>query len=196
MKTTRLMLIEAALLGAVVLVLAGTGEPMNRQKATFAAGCFWGVEAAFRQVRGVTEMGVGYTGGHTQHPTYEQVCSDATGHAEAVTLEYDPGQVSYGDLLEVFWKIHNPTTLNRQGPDRGSQYRSAIFYHTPEQRTAAEASKARRERARRYDRPIVTEIVAAAEFYRAEEYHQRYYEKHGGGQCPINIVARTRDAQE
>ena len=160
---------------------------MSRQKATFAAGCFWGVEAAFRQVQGVIETTVGYTGGQTPHPTYEQVCSHTTGHAEAVEIEYDPAQVSYEDLLEVFWSIHNPTTLNQQGPDRGSQYRSAIFYHTLQQRAAADVSKARLERAHRYDRAIVTQIVPADEFYRAEEYHQRYVEKHGGGQCAIHL---------
>ena len=157
------------------------------EKATFAAGCFWGVEDAFRKVKGVTNVTAGYTGGHTAHPTYEQVCRHTTGHAEAVEVEYDPAQVTYEQLLEVLWRIHNPTTLNRQGPDVGDQYRSAIFYHTPAQQAAAEASKARLERSRRYAKPVVTEITPAATFYRAEEYHQRYHEKQGGGQCPIDI---------
>ena len=189
MDTTRVRLIGVAVVGAFVLAQPpSTGGTMNRQKATFAAGCFWGVEAAFRKVKGVTDATVGYTGGRTKDPTYEQVCSHATGHAEAVQVEYDPAQVSYEELLEVFWTIHNPTTLNRQGPDWGSQYRSAIFYLSPQQRAAAEASKAQRERVHRYDRPIVTEIVPATDFYRAEEYHQRYFEKQGGGQCPIDLT--------
>lgn len=148
-------------------------------KATFAAGCFWGVEAAFRQVRGVISTQVGYTGGWLPNPTYEDVCTDQTGHAEAVQVEYDPTQVTYEQLLDVFWRIHDPTTLNRQGPDVGSQYRSAIFFHTPEQEAAAKASKERLQNSGRYSRPIVTEIVPASEFYRAEEYHQQYFEKHG-----------------
>lgn len=152
-------------------------------KATFAAGCFWGVEDAFRQVDGVVNAAVGYEGGSTKHPTYEDVCSDRTGHAEVVQVEYDLQQVSYDELLNVFWQIHDPTTLNRQGPDVGAQYRSAIFYHTPAQKAAAIASKERLERSGRYMRPIVTEIVPAATFYRAEEYHQRYVEKHGGAGC-------------
>lgn len=147
------------------------------EKATFAAGCFWGVEDAFRKVKGVRSARVGYTGGTLEHPTYEDVCSDRTGHAEAVEVEYDPAQVSYEALLEVFWETHDPTTLNRQGPDVGTQYRSAIFVHTPEQETAARASKARLEQSGRYRRPIVTEITPAARFYPAEEYHQQYLEK-------------------
>lgn len=153
------------------------------EKATFAAGCFWGVEDAFRQVEGVVDAAVGYEGGSTKNPTYEDVCTDRTGHAEAVQVEYDPEQVSYDDLLNVFWQIHNPTTLNRQGPDIGTQYRSAVFYHTPEQKATAIASKERLERSSRYTRPIVTEIVPASTFYRAEEYHQRYLEKRGDVSC-------------
>ena len=149
------------------------------EKATFAAGCFWGIEDAFRQVKGVKEAFSGYTGGTTENPSYEDVCSHTTGHAEAVEVEFDPAQVSYDDLLSVFWKIHDPTTLNRQGPDVGSQYRSAIFVHTPEQEAAAKASKAREEASGRHRRSIVTQIVPAARFWRAEEYHQRYNEKHG-----------------
>jgi len=155
------------------------------EKATFAAGCFWGVEAAFRQVKGVTAVTVGYTGGTLENPTYEDVCSHRTGHAEAVEVEYDPRVVSYEQLLDVFWEIHDPTTLNRQGPEVGSQYRSAIFYHTPEQAAAAQAAKARLEQEKRYARPIVTEITPASTFWRAEEYHQRYYEKHGIASCRV-----------
>ena len=152
--------------------------------ATFAAGCFWGVEAEFRKIKGVLDATVGYTGGATPNPTYKQVGTGRTGHAEAVRVEYDPGQVSYEALLEAFWNMHDPTTLNRQGPDVGAQYRSAILFHTPEQRQAALASKERLETEGRFGgRPIVTEIVPAAEFYRAEEYHQRYFEKQGIASC-------------
>src|SRR5262250_2149334 len=140
-------------------------------KATFAAGCFWGVEDAFRQVKGVTSTTVGYTGGTTKNPTYKEVCTDRTGHAEAVEVEFDPARVTYQDLLTVFWKSHDPTTLNRQGPDVGTQYRSAIFFHSPEQETLARTSKERLEKSGRFSRPIVTEILPASEFHRAEEYH-------------------------
>jgi peptide-methionine (S)-S-oxide reductase len=155
------------------------------EKATFAAGCFWGVEAAFRQIKGVVGTQVGYTGGTTENPTYKEVCSDRTGHAEAVEVEFDPDQVSYEELLRVFWENHDPTQLDRQGPDYGSQYRSAIFFHTPEQEAAARASKAALEASGQYRRPIVTQIVPAPEFYRAEEYHQQYLEKRGLAQCHI-----------
>jgi peptide-methionine (S)-S-oxide reductase len=155
------------------------------EKATFAAGCFWGVEAAFRQVAGVTDTAVGYTGGWLQNPTYEDVCTDRTGHAEVVQVEYDPARVSYDELLDVFWANHDPTTRNRQGPDVGTQYRSAIFYHTPEQLRSAEASKGRLERTGRYKSPIVTELAPASQFYRAEEYHQRYLEKRGLAHCRL-----------
>ena len=155
------------------------------QRATFAAGCFWGVEAAFRQVKGVTSAAVGYAGGHVPNPSYEQVCTDGTGHAEVVQVEYDPGQVSYEQLLEVFWNNHDPTQLNRQGPDIGTQYRSAIFFHTPEQEAAAQASKERLEASGRLHRPVVTEISPAPEFYRAEEYHQQYLEKRGLANCHL-----------
>ena len=151
--------------------------------ATFAAGCFWGVEAAFRRVAGVIGAMVGYTGGSTVNPTYEDVCTGMTGHAEAVQLEYDPAKVSYEALLEVFWGMHDPTTLNRQGPDVGTQYRSAIFYHTPAQADAARLSRDREQG--RHRRTIVTEIVPAEEFFRAEEYHQRYLEKRGAPHCGI-----------
>jgi peptide-methionine (S)-S-oxide reductase len=156
-----------------------------RGKATFAAGCFWGVEAAFRNTEGVTGTRVGYTGGHRPNPTYEQVCSDATGHAEAVEVEYDQSRVSYADLLKVFWENHDPTQRNRQGPDVGSQYRSAIFWHDEEQRRAAEQSKAAEQASGRHSRPIVTEIVQAVPFYEAEDYHQQYLEKRGLATCRI-----------
>src|SRR5438874_6941073 len=143
-------------------------------KATFAAGCFWGVEATFRAMPGVSSTRVGYTGGQTENPTYKEVCTDRTGHAEAVEVEFDPAQVSYNDLLKVFWENHDPTQLNRQGPDVGDQYRTVIFYHTPEQQAAAQASKERLEAEKKYRRPIVTQIVPAETFYRAEEYHQQY----------------------
>jgi len=154
-------------------------------KASFAAGCFWGVETAFRQIEGVLETAVGYLGGRTENPTYESVCSGRSGHAETVEVEYDPAKVSYERLLDVFWENHDPTTLNRQGPDVGEQYRSAIFFRTPEQEAAAIASKETREKSGRYKRPIVTEITPASTFYRAEEYHQRYLEKHGLAHCRI-----------
>jgi len=149
------------------------------EKATFAAGCFWGVEARLREIRGVTDTAVGYTGGTLENPTYRDVCSGTTGHAEAVEVTFDPARVSYGDLLEVFWTCHDPTTPNRQGPDVGEQYRSAIFFHGPEQEKEARESKARLEASGRFKRPIVTEIVPAGPFWRAEEYHQRYLEKRG-----------------
>ncbi len=151
------------------------------EKATFAAGCFWGVEAEFRAVPGVVATRVGYIGGTTENPTYREVCSHTTGHAEAVEVEFDPAVVSYERLLEVFWDCHDPTTLNRQGPDVGTQYRSAIFCHTPEQERAARASKERLEESGRLRRTIVTQIVPATTFWCAEEYHQRYHEKQGGG---------------
>lgn len=153
------------------------------QKATFGAGCFWGVEAAFRELKGVVSTSVGYMGGTLENPTYKDVCTDRTGHAEVVEVLYDPDQISYEDLLDVFWKIHDPTTLNRQGPDRGTQYRSVIFHHTPEQEVAARASKERLRQSGRFKRDIVTQIEPAAKFWRAEEYHQQYYEKTGRRSC-------------
>ena len=147
------------------------------QTATFAAGCFWGVEATFRKVEGVVETEVGYTGGDTENPTYEEVCGGRTGHAEAVQVRFDPARVSYDELLEVFWNLHDPTTLNRQGPDVGTQYRSAVFVHDDEQGAAAGASKQRLEESGRYRGPIVTEILPAGPFHRAEDYHQQYFEK-------------------
>ncbi len=154
-------------------------------KATFAAGCFWGVEATFRQIPGVTSTRVGYTGGDFQNPTYKDVCTDRTGHAEAVEVEYDPAKVSYGDLLQVFWENHDPTQLNRQGPDFGSQYRSAVFFHSPEQEQQARKSKEELEKSKRFSRPIVTQIVPASTFYEAEDYHQQYLEKRGLASCHI-----------
>ena len=153
------------------------------QKATFAAGCFWGVEAAFAEVAGVTSTAVGYTGGTVPEPSYRQVCTGRTGHAEAVQVEFDPTVVTYEGLLDVFWKIHDPTTLNRQGPDVGTQYRSAIFFHDPDQEAAAVASKEALQRGSR--RPVVTEITPASAFYRAEEYHQRYFEKNRSAACHL-----------
>jgi peptide-methionine (S)-S-oxide reductase len=158
---------------------------MSIEKATFGAGCFWGVEATFRAVPGVTKATVGYAGGTTENPTYEAVCSHGTGHAEVVQVEFDPAIVSYDRLLEVFWSNHNPTTLNRQGPDVGDQYRSVIFYHSPGQQAAAEGSKARLEASGRFKRPIVTFIQPAPAFYPAEDYHQRYLEKRGLSHCAI-----------
>ncbi len=154
-------------------------------KATFGAGCFWGVEEAFRHVNGVTDAAVGYLGGTLANPTYHDVCTGQTGHAEVVQLDFDPDQVSYEQILEIFWSCHNPTTLNRQGPDIGSQYRSAIFYHSPEQAAAAKTSRDKQEASGRFKRPIVTEIAPASTFYRAEEYHQQYLAKHGLKNCHL-----------
>lgn len=151
------------------------------QTATFAAGCFWGIEAKFRKIKGVQDAKVGYTGGWFQQPTYQDVCAGNTEHAEAVEVIFDPEQVSYPELLQAFWEMHDPTTFHRQGPDVGSQYRSAIFFHSPEQENAAQASKA--ERQKLLGKRIVTEIVPAAIFYPAEDYHQRYYEKRGISHC-------------
>lgn len=156
---------------------------MATQKATFGAGCFWGVEETFRNTKGVVDVAVGYEGGDFANPTYKDVCTDRTGHAEVVEVDYEPEQVSYEQLLQVFWDNHNPTTLNRQGPDVGTQYRSVVFYHTPEQHEIALASKEQMEKSGKFKRPIVTQIVPASQFYRAEEYHQRYLQKHGLSQC-------------
>jgi peptide-methionine (S)-S-oxide reductase len=154
-------------------------------KATFAAGCFWGVEATFRQIPGVISTRVGYIGGKTENPTYKEVCTDGTGHAEAVEVDYDPAKVKYADLLKVFWENHDPTQLNRQGPDWGTQYRSAIFYHSPEQAAEAQASKESLDKAHVYSKPIVTQIVPAVTFFPAEDYHQQYLEKRGLASCHI-----------
>ncbi|MGD0841642.1 MAG: peptide-methionine (S)-S-oxide reductase MsrA [Candidatus Acidiferrales bacterium] len=153
--------------------------------ATFGAGCFWGVEAAFRSVPGVLDTAVGYSGGQTVNPTYKDVCTDRTGHAEVVQVTFDPAQVSFEKLLDVFWQEHDPTQVNRQGPDFGKQYRSAIFFHSPEQEAIAKKSKAALEASGKFRRPIATEITPASTFYRAEEYHQRYLEKRGAASCHI-----------
>lgn len=153
------------------------------EKATFGAGCFWGVEVAFRNVPGVVDTAVGYEGGTVANPSYEDVCSHRTGHAEVVEVEFDPDEVSYEELLETFWDEHDPTQLNRQGPDVGSQYRSVVFFHTPEQERAAVESRARAQA--RYERPIATEIVSAQRFWRAEDYHQQYLVKRGLATCRI-----------
>jgi peptide-methionine (S)-S-oxide reductase len=165
---------------------AGAGENTTKtETATFGAGCFWGVEATFRQTKGVRATAVGYAGGSLENPSYEDVCYRDTGHAEVVQVEFDPNQISYEDLLMVFFENHDPTTLNRQGPDVGDQYRSAVFYHDDTQRDAANAAKQRLDESGKFRRPIVTEITPAATFYRAEEYHQRYLEKRGLASCHI-----------
>jgi peptide-methionine (S)-S-oxide reductase len=158
-------------------------EEETMAKATFGAGCFWGVESAFRELKGVTDAAVGYMGGTLANPTYQDVCTDRTGHAEVVQLDYDPEQISYEQLLRAFFDLHDPTTLNRQGPDYGKQYRSVIFFHDAEQERAAQKIKDELDRAGRFPRKIVTQIVAATDFWRAEEYHQRYFEKHGVVAC-------------
>jgi peptide-methionine (S)-S-oxide reductase len=155
------------------------------EKATFGAGCFWGVEESFRQLSGVAETEVGYLGGHTNNPSYKDVCTDETGHAEVVQVTYDPAKISYEQLLDVFWSAHDPTTLNRQGPDVGTQYRSAIFFHSPEQERVARASKEKVQASGKFRRPVVTEITPASTFYRAEEYHQKYLSKRGVSHCHI-----------
>jgi peptide-methionine (S)-S-oxide reductase len=166
---------------------SGQAAGGESKSAYFAAGCFWGVEAAFRQVEGVTRTAVGYMGGHTADPTYKEVCTDRTGHAEAVKVDYDPKVVSYGQLLDVFWSAHDPTTVNRQGPDVGTQYRSAIFFDSEEEYQAATASRKKLADSGRFRRPIVTEIRRAKQFYLAEEYHQQYLEKRGLSSCHINL---------
>lgn len=161
------------------------------QKATFAAGCFWGVQNLFDQIDGVVSTRVGYIGGHTQNPTYQEVCTDQTGHAEAVEIIFDPAKVSYQQLLTVFWENHDPTALNRQGPDVGAQYRSEIFYHGPEQAQIAHASKQALEQSGQFNQPIVTRITPAADFYPAEEYHQKYFEKNNIQSCSIKSYKKS-----
>jgi len=151
--------------------------------ATFGAGCFWGVEEAFRRLPGVLDTAVGYSGGHAVNPTYKDVCTDKTGHAEVVQVTFDPAKISYEQLLDAFWKVHDPTQVNRQGPDFGTQYRTAIFFHSPEQAAAAKKSKSALDASGKFRRPIATEITPAGSFYRAEEYHQRYLEKRGAASC-------------
>ena len=155
------------------------------EKATFGAGCFWGVESAFREVEGVVDAAAGYEGGHTVNPTYKDVCTNATGHAEVIEVDFDPSKVSYDTLLQVFWTSHDPTQVNRQGPDFGTQYRTVIFYHTPEQQQAATRSKEALEKSGHFSRPIATQIVPAQPFYRAEDYHQQYLAKRGLRHCHI-----------
>ncbi len=155
------------------------------ERATFAAGCFWGVEAEFRNIKGVIDTAVGYTGGNFRNPTYRDVCTGGTGHAEAVQVEFDLSLVSYRQLLDAFWEVHDPTTLNRQGPDFGTQYRSAIFFHNSEQEKLARSAKEKLDASGRFGRTIVTEISPASDFYRAEEYHQRYLEKGGAASCRL-----------
>jgi len=151
--------------------------------ATFGAGCFWGVEAAFQRVPGVIETAVGYSGGHTESPSYQDVCTDETGHAEVVQVTFDPAKVSFEQLLQAFWSMHDPTQLNRQGPDVGTQYRTAIFFHSPEQAAVAKKSREALEASGKLKRPIATEITPAGKFYRAEEYHQKYLQKRGAASC-------------
>ena len=162
-----------------------TQEKTTLEKATFGAGCFWGVEAAFRQIKGVVSTAVGFSGGNYDNPSYHDVCTGRTGHAEVVEVTYDPARVSYEDLLKVFWENHNPTTLNRQGWDVGTQYRSAIYFHNATQEAAARASKEQLEKSGKYRKPIVTEVTPASTFYMAEDYHQQYLEKRGLSSCHI-----------
>jgi len=171
-----------------LFLLANAGgwsmEKSKCETATFGAGCFWGVEETFRTTKGVKNTAVGYSGGRTENPTYKEVCTDTTGHAEVVQVEFDPKEISYAGLLDVFFNLHDPTQVNRQGPDFGKQYRSVIFFHTPEQEKLARAAKEALDKSGKLSRPVATQIVPAAPFWRAEEYHQRYYEKQGGGSCP------------
>lgn len=160
------------------------------ETATFAAGCFWGVEQAFREIKGVVETEVGYTGGHTENPTYEEVCRKGSGHAEAVLVTFDPDIVSYDDLLATFWKIHDPTQVNRQGPDLGDQYRTVIFSNSGEQHAAAIASRNAEAHSERHSKPIATLVEPLGKWWKAEEYHQQYFEKRGGGACAINPHAQ------
>ena len=177
---------QGNVVGQIALPAAeNTAKGIPMKKATFGAGCFWGVETTFRRIPGVIETAVGYAGGHTENPTYKEVCTDRTGHAEVVEVQYDPSRVSYGQLLDIFWSSHDPTQVNRQGPDYGTQYRTVIFYHDDDQKAEAEASKQKLETAGRFARPIATQIVPAGPFYRAEEYHQQYLEKRGLENCHL-----------
>lgn len=176
------LILLSALTGALAACAAEKQEGSPKmEKAVFAGGCFWGVEALFQELDGVVDTTVGYTGGHTAYPTYRDVCGHGTGHAEAVEVVYDPAKVSYEQLLAYFWRLHDPTTMNRQGPDIGDQYRSAIFYLAPEQKAVAEKVKV--EAQKKWKKPIVTEIVPATTFHPAEDYHQDYFKKHGGHGC-------------
>ncbi len=164
---------------------AENSENKGSDKAMFGAGCFWGVEAAFLTVPGVVDVTSGYSGGHTENPNYKEVCTDKTGHAEVVEVVFDPGEISYGDLVEFFWIMHDPTILNRQGPDMGRQYRSAIFFYSKEQEETAKESKTMLNQSGKLTQPVVTEITEASKFWRAEKYHQRYIENHPGYVCPL-----------
>jgi peptide-methionine (S)-S-oxide reductase len=155
------------------------------EKATFGAGCFWGVEAGFRKLDGVVSTMVGYTGGTVENPTYKEVCSGRTGHAEAVRIDFDPARISYEELLKHFWESHDATTPNRQGPDVGTQYRSVVFFHSPQQEALAKSLKEQLQNSGQFNQPIVTEILPVQPFYKAEEYHQRYLEKHGQSHCSL-----------
>ncbi len=191
------MMKAISIIGVTLSILFGIGVGLSAEKAkesvmksskvelaTFGAGCFWGVEQAFGKAEGVIKTQVGYMGGTIADPSYEEVKTDKTGHVEVVHVEFDPNKTSYEALLNLFWQIHDPTQLNRQGPDLGTQYRSVIFYHTPEQKDKAIRSKIEQEKSGKYDKPVVTEIAPAAPFYRAEEYHQKYLEKRGEAACP------------
>jgi len=178
-------LLFTLLIGAVAGYAPAEEGTMKTEKATFAAGCFWGVESAFRQIDGVLDAQVGYTGGKSDNPTYKEVCTGTTGHAEALEITFDPAKVPYRTLVDFFFKMHDPTQVNRQGPDFGTQYRSAIFVHSPEQQAVAESVKTALEKSGKYKKPIATQIKPAGPFYRAEEYHQRYFEKNGGPACHI-----------
>jgi peptide-methionine (S)-S-oxide reductase len=201
-RDVKVMAVGAGLLALIAVVISvsagprgrggetptdrGTGKDESRmEKAVFGAGCFWGVEETFRKVKGVTATRVGYMGGSVENPTYRQVCSDTTGHTEVCEVTFDPGVISYGKLLEVFWKVHDPTQVNRQGPDVGKQYRSVIFYSSEEQKAAAEKSRKELAASDRYEKPVATAIEPAKTFWPAEDYHQRYFEKRGGGGCHL-----------
>ncbi|MFA5162230.1 MAG: bifunctional methionine sulfoxide reductase B/A protein [Elusimicrobiales bacterium] len=179
--------LAAAGLGRYLYLFPAKAKELGYQEATFAGGCFWGMQAYFKKVKGVLSVRAGYTGGHAANPDYKQVCAGSTGHAEAVDIIFDPKIVSYKRLLEHFWELHNPTSLNKQGGDSGSQYRAAVFYHDAEQKTLADQSKLALEKSGKYGKPIVTEISKAGGFYQAEEYHQDYLDKHPGGYCHINL---------
>jgi methionine-S-sulfoxide reductase len=177
------LLLFTLLMGTIAGLAPAEEEMMKTETATFAAGCFWGVESAFRQIDGVLDAHVGYTGGKTLNPTYKEVCTGTTGHAEAIEITFDPAKVSYQTLTEFFFKMHDPTQVNRQGPDFGTQYRSAIFYHSTEQQAVAQAVKTALDQSGKYKKGLATQLAPATQFYRAEEYHQRYFEKNGGPSC-------------
>ena len=180
------------LIGVLTAVVSAKAETMNEstQKATFAGGCFWGMEKYFSKIPGVISTRVGYTGGHVKNPSYEEVCTGTTGHAEAIEISYDTAKLNYEDLLEFFFRHHDPTTLDRQGPDIGTQYRSAIFTYSPEQEALARKAKAALDNAKIFHSPIVTEIVPAKEFYAAEDYHQKYLEKNPHGYCSLQVQSK------